>query len=229
MHPPLTRCWPGRTAASMRALVLGATGMLGHVVAQRLAERFDLHVGVRDQDRARRLGIAGEPHVIDALAPEALERLIDALRPDVVVNASASSSSSTSRASRSQQSPSTRCCPTASPRCAASGGRLLQVSTDCVFSGALPAPAAIARRTRRTRLTSTAARSCSARSTSRPPDGAQLRSSAASSSGRQASSTGSPAKTAGRCAVPQRDLLRRDHEGAGSDVLVEKSRRITRR
>ena len=41
-------------------LVLGATGMLGHVVAERFAERFDVHAGVRDADRASRLGIAGE-------------------------------------------------------------------------------------------------------------------------------------------------------------------------
>jgi dTDP-4-dehydrorhamnose reductase len=127
----------------MRALVLGATGMLGHVVAQRLAERFDLHVGVRDQDRARRLGIAGEPHVIDALAPETLETLIGALRPDVVVNAiglvkqldvaNEPIPAITINALLPHR---------LAAACAASGGRLLQVSTDCVFSGALPAPAA---------------------------------------------------------------------------------------
>lgn len=127
----------------MRALVLGATGMLGHVVAERLGERFELHIGVRELERARRWSIPGEPHVVDAMAPESAAELVDRVRPALVVNAIGLVK---------QLEVASRAVPAITVNallphrladaCAAHGARLIHVSTDCVFSGALAAPAA---------------------------------------------------------------------------------------
>jgi dTDP-4-dehydrorhamnose reductase len=127
----------------MRALVLGATGMLGHVVAERFCERFELHTGVRDPERARRLGVAGEPHAIDALQPAQVAALVEELRPDVVVNA-IGLVKQLEEAGRPVPAITVNALlpHVLNDACRAAGGRLLHVSTDCVFSGGLPAPAA---------------------------------------------------------------------------------------
>lgn len=130
-----------------RVLVLGATGMLGHVVAQRFAERFEVLAGVRDVDRARRFGIAGEPHAVDAMEPTAAAELVARLRPDVVVNAIGLVK---------QLEEANRPIPAITVNallphvladaCASHGSRLIHVSTDCVFSGTLEAPASYTER-----------------------------------------------------------------------------------
>ncbi len=127
----------------MRVLVLGATGMLGHVVAERFAGRFDLHVGVRAAERAQRLGIAGAPHAMDALDPASCAALVADLQPAVVVNAVglvkqlAEASLPVPAVTVNSLLPHVL-----ADACAANGARLIHVSTDCVFSGALRAPAA---------------------------------------------------------------------------------------
>lgn len=125
-----------------RVLVLGATGMLGHVLAHRFAERFEVLAGVRDVDRARRFGIPGEPHAVDAMEPAAVAELVARLRPDVVVNAIGLVK---------QLEEANRPIPAITVNallphvlaeaCASHGSRLIHVSTDCVFSGTLEAPA----------------------------------------------------------------------------------------
>ena len=126
-----------------RVLVLGATGMLGHVVARRFAERFDVHAGVRDPGRAAALGVMGELHPVDALAPESAAALIAGLRPAVVINA-IGLVKQLDEASRPIPAITVNALfpHRLAAACAAHGARLLHVSTDCVFSGALPAPAA---------------------------------------------------------------------------------------
>ena len=122
----------------MRVLVLGGTGMLGHVLADRFAQRCEVHTGVRDPSRARRLSIAGEPHAFNAREPE---RLIEQLRPDVVINA-VGLVKQLDEASRPVPAISLNALlpHLLAQACAERGARLIHISTDCVFSGTLPAP-----------------------------------------------------------------------------------------
>jgi dTDP-4-dehydrorhamnose reductase len=126
-----------------RALVLGATGMLGHVVARRFSERFELHTGVRNPCRAEAFGIPGTPHAIDALAPGSAAALVAELRPDVVVNA-IGLVKQLDEANRPVLAITVNSLlpHVLAAACAAHGVRLLHVSTDCVFSGALTPPRA---------------------------------------------------------------------------------------
>jgi dTDP-4-dehydrorhamnose reductase len=128
---------------SDRVLVLGATGMLGHVVARRFAGRFDVHAGVRDPDRARRLGVAGEAHAVDAFDAVGVAALIARLQPAVVINAVGLVKQLDEAGQPIPAITVNALFPhQLAAACAEHGARLLHVSTDCVFSGALPAPAA---------------------------------------------------------------------------------------
>lgn len=130
-------------SAPRRVLVLGATGMLGHVVAGRLAARFDVHAGVRDPAGARALGIPGELHAVDALDLPATAALVRKLGPETVVNA-IGLVKQLEEASRPVPAVTLNALlPHVLARaCAEGGARLIHVSTDCVFSGELPAPRA---------------------------------------------------------------------------------------
>jgi dTDP-4-dehydrorhamnose reductase len=127
----------------MSVLVLGATGMLGHVVAERLAGRFEVHSGVRDAARAERFGIAGELHEIDAMRPAEPAALVRRLRPGAVINA-IGLVKQLEEASRPVRAVTVNSLlpHVLNEACADTDARLVHVSTDCVFSGALPAPAA---------------------------------------------------------------------------------------
>jgi len=127
----------------MRVLVLGATGMLGHVLVERFAPRFEVHLGVRDVERARRHGVAGEAHAVDALGPAGVAALVEGLRPAVVVNA-IGLVKQLEEASRPVPAITVNALlpHVLSEACAGVGARLIHVSTDCVFTGALEAPRA---------------------------------------------------------------------------------------
>jgi dTDP-4-dehydrorhamnose reductase len=127
----------------MRILVLGATGMLGHVVAHELSPGNDILAGVRDAERARRFGIPGELYPVDARDPATAAALIEREAPDVVINA-IGLVKQLDEASRpipaiTVNSLLPHVLAGAATR---SGARLVHVSTDCVFSGRLAAPAA---------------------------------------------------------------------------------------
>ena len=74
-----------------RVLVIGASGMLGHRLVRGLSSDFEVIGTVRD-DAAR---YAGMPHFakarliggIEASVVDSLLRVLDDLRPDVVINA----------------------------------------------------------------------------------------------------------------------------------------------
>jgi dTDP-4-dehydrorhamnose reductase len=128
---------------SERALVLGATGMLGHQLLGVLGDRYEVHGTARDLERARRFALPAELHAFDAFAPDGLGPLLDEVRPALVVNAVGLVK---------QLEDASRPIPAIAinalfphqlaDACAAAGARLVHVSTDCVFSGALPPPGA---------------------------------------------------------------------------------------
>jgi len=127
-----------------RLLVLGATGMLGHrVVASFAAAGHEVHGAVRDPERARQLGLTEPLHAFDAFDDDALPELVAAVEPSAVINAVGLVK---------QLEEAARPIPAIAINslfphrlaevCEAHDAKLIHVSTDCVFSGELPAPAA---------------------------------------------------------------------------------------
>jgi len=124
----------------MRALVLGGAGMLGHRLWRTLDHDMDAFATVRGSaddyaplrwfDARRVIG-----HV-DVLSDADLDRAMSVARPDVVVNAVG-----IVKQRRDAGSAATTIAVNAllphrlADRCAAAGARLIQISTDCVFSG----------------------------------------------------------------------------------------------
>ncbi len=124
-----------------RVLVLGAGGMLGHQLVRRLSPRFAVTGTLRGDalpagfdrvldPRGTRLGVRA-----DDLAT--VERVLDDVDPDVVVNAIGI----VKQRPDGQDDDVTRRINGAFPhelaaRCDARGARVVQISTDCVFSGA---------------------------------------------------------------------------------------------
>jgi dTDP-4-dehydrorhamnose reductase len=124
----------------MRVLVLGGAGMLGHKLCQVLGERFETWTTVRGDARAfGRYELLPTDRVVggvDASDLDSVVRAFGAVRPDVVVNA----------IGIVKQLPVAKD-PVVSltvnslfphrvaQLCAATGARLIHLSTDCVFTG----------------------------------------------------------------------------------------------
>jgi dTDP-4-dehydrorhamnose reductase len=124
--------------------VLGATGMLGHrVVAHFAASGHEVHSAVRDPARARELGIPEPLHAFDAFDGDGVRALIAAVEPTAVVNA-VGLVKQLDEASRPIPAIAINALfpHQLADACAARDAKLVHVSTDCVFSGELPAPAA---------------------------------------------------------------------------------------
>jgi dTDP-4-dehydrorhamnose reductase len=125
----------------MRLLILGATGLLGHKLWQRLRTRFpDTWCTVR-RDRASlaRYGLYNDPRVlegVDVADFAALERLLRQTHPDVVLNCTGITKR---REPAGDPTPSivlNALLPHRLAACAATiGARLIGYSTDCVFDG----------------------------------------------------------------------------------------------
>src|SRR4051794_8080395 len=123
----------------MKILVLGATGLLGNAVFRSLSKASGAHVeGTIRLETARRLfapEFAGRLIVVRDLAETGLlARLLDHVRPDVVINCVAVGRPAPPDPMRSILIHSLL------PRrlfhyCSLSGARLIQISTDGVFSG----------------------------------------------------------------------------------------------
>ena len=128
----------GRTTV----LVLGGTGMLGHTLFEHLSARpdLDVHATVRDpaplHDRTppeRRRSI--HPW-IDAARIDQVERVVDEVRPDIVVNAIGIVKQVPAAADPLASIVINTLLPHRLARLSATpGARLIQVSTDYVFSG----------------------------------------------------------------------------------------------
>jgi dTDP-4-dehydrorhamnose reductase len=123
----------------MKILVLGATGLLGNAVFRSLSKASGAHVhGTMRCEAARRLfapEFAGRLIVVENLAEsDRLARLLDQVAPDVVINCVAVRRPARPDPMRSIMIHSLL------PRrlfhyCSLSGTRLIQISTDGVFSG----------------------------------------------------------------------------------------------
>jgi dTDP-4-dehydrorhamnose reductase len=124
----------------MRVLILGASGMLGHKLWQVFRHRFDTWGTVRSSYReyarydffdAERL-LGG----VDASSFSTVERALEAVQPNVVINAVG-----IVKQSPAAKDPITSIAVNSlfphrlAEACRAIGARLIHISTDCVFSG----------------------------------------------------------------------------------------------
>ena len=121
-----------------RVLVVGATGMLGHEAVRVLAAETEVWAACRDPGSLPDLGVPRNRVLggLDAGDGASAASLLDSARPDVVLNAvgivkqlAAAHAAIPSIAVNSLWPH------LLADACAARGARLVQVSTDCVFSG----------------------------------------------------------------------------------------------
>jgi dTDP-4-dehydrorhamnose reductase len=125
----------------MRVLVLGAGGMLGHAMMRILneAEQLEVHGTLRSGEakrffppRLRGRLLTG----IEAVDQDALTRLFCALRPDVVINCVGLVKQLEEANDPLRAIPINAMLPHRLARlCELVGARLVQISTDCVYSG----------------------------------------------------------------------------------------------
>ncbi len=125
----------------MKVLVIGASGMIGSTVLRVLSEKSDLKVfgSVRDAGISKffpssfgEFLIAG----IDVEHPDALVRLLNQLRPDVVVNCAGLTKHKPEAEDLLLSIPINTVMPhRLAGLCKLVNARLIHVSTDCVFSG----------------------------------------------------------------------------------------------
>ncbi len=123
-----------------RVLVLGATGMLGHTLWQVLSTRLDAHATVRTTERpAGPAGVLDPARTVADVSAdrfETVERAVASVRPDVVVNCIG-----IVKQSRAAHDPLASISINSlfphrlAQLCRAEDTRLIQISTDCVFSG----------------------------------------------------------------------------------------------
>jgi dTDP-4-dehydrorhamnose reductase len=128
-------------STTTRVLVLGATGMLGHVVLRLFAGSPGIEVWGSARNAA---ALAGLPEAvrkqviggIDVDNPDALAGLFARVRPQVVINAVGLVKQLAQADDPLAALPINALLPHRLARlCALSGARLVHVSTDCVFAG----------------------------------------------------------------------------------------------
>jgi dTDP-4-dehydrorhamnose reductase len=125
---------------SLRVLILGGTGMLGHKLWQVCRAQFDCYVAVRASDAARLPEAIFDPgRIVAGVTAEDFDSVVRAfamVRPTVVVNCIG-----IVKQQRAAHDPLASLAVNAAfPHrlarlCAATGARLIHLSTDCVFSG----------------------------------------------------------------------------------------------
>jgi dTDP-4-dehydrorhamnose reductase len=125
----------------MRVLVMGASGMLGSTVLRVLSEKDDWEVfgTVRDESVKRFFSAAiGERLCagVDVEQQDSLVRMLDRIRPDVVVNCVGWTKHMPDAEDPLLAIPINALIPhRLAGLCKLAGARLIHVSTDCVFSG----------------------------------------------------------------------------------------------
>lgn len=124
----------------MKILIFGGTGMLGHKLYQVLGEHFDVFATIRrNYDDAERYGIFAKDRIVehvDVTEHDSIRRVLDAVRPNVVINAVGVIKQLPS----STDVISTLIVNSIFPQQLAMfaseyGFRLICISTDCVFDG----------------------------------------------------------------------------------------------
>jgi dTDP-4-dehydrorhamnose reductase len=119
-------------------LVFGGTGMLGHELVRALSAVHDVHYTARNLGLAARVGLPGTVHPFDALDQDPTT-LIRKVQPAAVVNAIGivkqlpEASVPTLAIAVNSLFPHRL-----NEACVEAATRLIHISTDCVFSGALP-------------------------------------------------------------------------------------------
>lgn len=121
-----------------RVLVLGGSGMLGHKLCQVLAREHDLYATFRSTHDPAAAAVEGSRALTGVAAdnPDTVTRAVARSSPDVVVNCIGI----VKQAAEAQDPLPSISINALFPHrvadlCAASGARLVHVSTDCVFSG----------------------------------------------------------------------------------------------
>ncbi len=125
---------------SMKVLVLGGSGMLGHKLVQRWQNEFDVWTTLRGKlADYERFGIYDPARTLDSLSvsdAEALENAVASVRPDVIFNAVGI----VKQVPTAKNTVTTLLINSVLPHqlagiAAKFNARLIQISTDCVFDG----------------------------------------------------------------------------------------------
>ena len=125
----------------MKVLVVGASGMIGSTVLRVLSEKKDWQVfgSVRDESVKLFFPTAiGERLIagVDVEHPDLLTKVLDQVRPDVVVNCAGLTKHKPEAEDPLVSIPINSLMPhRLAGLCKLAGARLIHVSTDCVFSG----------------------------------------------------------------------------------------------
>jgi dTDP-4-dehydrorhamnose reductase len=123
-----------------RVLVLGGSGMLGHKLTQTLALHFDTWATVRSESLGPAVTqVLDESHTVtgvDVDRPDAIAAAVRRVRPDVVINAiGIVKQLRTAKAAIPTIRINALLPHELADLCATENARLIQISTDCVFSG----------------------------------------------------------------------------------------------
>ncbi len=124
-----------------RVLVLGATGMLGHVVVRELAERFEIHATARDPEQARDVAAVTLHPFSAGAAGDGLDALMESVAPAAVINCVGLVKQLPIASDPIAAITVNALLPHRIARAAErADARLVHVSTDCVFTGRVPIP-----------------------------------------------------------------------------------------
>jgi len=128
-----------RPDGTVRVLILGGAGMLGHRMWRTFRDRFETFVTLRSLEHWRSLGLFDPARTIegvDARDLSGLERAMDQARPDVVVNCIGLVKQRAEAKDPVAAITVNALFPHLAARAVtARGARFIHVSTDCVFSG----------------------------------------------------------------------------------------------
>jgi dTDP-4-dehydrorhamnose reductase len=129
---------PPKVSSAMRVLILGGTGMLGHKLYQTFVPHFDTYVTFRRRPEPH-WTIFDNAHVLNGVAAEDFDTVVRAFetaRAQVVVNCvGIIKQSPTAKDSVTTITVNSLLPHRLARLCLDGGARLIQLSTDCIFSG----------------------------------------------------------------------------------------------